>query len=217
MRRVLCFVAMSAVLTGCLARGPGTAVPYPPHVAAIPVTMPATAPAIAQQFIPLPPTGQPGHMGIDVADATGTPVIAAAPGVVTISLYEPAYGNRIVIDHGKDATGRRVQTLYFHLATRQAEVGQRVARGAPIGTLGETGLLSSYPHLHFEYHREVEPGARVRSGNNWWQGMVQEDPNGNWVDGPGRVTCFLGQTAPADKITYPVVCRGSSSPGLNAP
>ena len=64
---------------------------------------------------------------------------------------------------------------------------------------------------------QVEPGARVRSGNNWWQGMVQEDPNGNWVDGPGRVTCFLGQTAPADKITYPVVCRGSSSPGLNAP
>lgn len=193
-------------LTGCLNYDYGTAVPYhpkkTPHFA---VRVPSNAPPIAQQFRPV--EGEAGHMGLDVATTKGTPVIAAAPGVVTQSFSEPAYGERVIIEHGKDATGRRVQTLYFHLDRRMVAEGQSVARGQQIGTLGETGLLSSYPHLHFEYHRETAPGARVRLGRNWWQGIEQLDPNAYWVDGPGRVTCFTGQSAPVDKITYPVVCR----------
>tara|TARA_R100000322_G_scaffold170372_1_gene145443 strand:+ start:7270 stop:7851 length:582 start_codon:yes stop_codon:yes gene_type:complete len=187
--------------------GYGTAVAYLPHVTPkISVTMPSNAPPISQQFMPLTRNGGPGHMGLDVAAATGTPVLAAAPGRVSSSRFEPVYGNRIVVEHGLDATGRKVQTLYFHLDSRAVAVGARVARGQQIGTLGETGLLSSFPHLHFEYHREESPGARVQAGDNWWQGMVQEDPNRNWVGGPGRVACYTGQRAARDKITYPVAC-----------
>lgn len=195
-----------ASLSGCVTGGYGTAVPYPPRVPAIALTLPLTAPPIAQQFRPPTLDGQAGHTGIDLAAPKGTPVIAAAPGRVTSSLYEPVYGNRVVIEHGKDAAGRRVQTLYFHLNSRSVEVGDAVRRGAQIGTLGESGLLASYPHLHFEYHRETAPGARVATGNNWWQGMMAEDPNANWAAGRGRITCHSGQRAPADRITYPVPC-----------
>lgn len=195
-------------LSGCLAYDYGTAVPYHRHTEpAFAVAVPANAPPIAQQFRPPAERGAPGHMGLDVATTKGTPVLAAAPGVVTQSFSEPAYGNRVIIEHGKDSSGRRIQTLYFHLDTRLVSEGQRVARGQQIGTLGETGLLSSYPHLHFEYHRETARGARIRSGKNWWQGIEQRDPNAYWVNGPGRVTCYTGQSAPADKITYPVACR----------
>jgi murein DD-endopeptidase MepM/ murein hydrolase activator NlpD len=200
--------ALALSLAGCVTGGYGTAVEYRPHVEPkIPLSLPANAPPIAQQFMPFTPDGELGHRGIDVAAVTGTPVLAAAPGVVTISLYEPMYGNRVVIEHGKDSAGRRVQTLYFHLEGRMVEVGDTVARGQQIGTLGASGLLSSYPHLHFEYHRETAPGARRRGGTNYWQGMAQEDPHHNWAAGPGRITCYTGQPAQRDRITYPGACR----------
>lgn len=204
--RVMCGMAFG--LTACVQHEYGTAVAYLRHVhPKYEVVMPASAPPISQQFMYEKAGGGPGHRGLDVAAATGTPVLAAAPGRVTISMYEPAYGNRVVIEHGPDDTGRKVQTLYFHLAERDVKVGQRVARGAQIGVVGETGLLSSFPHLHFEYHRESTPGARVKTGNNWWQGIEQQDPNAFWVGGPGQVTCFRGQDALHWKITYPVRCK----------
>ncbi|WP_424943182.1 M23 family metallopeptidase [Aliiroseovarius crassostreae] len=206
MIRLAALIAMVS-LTGCVTGGSGTAASYRPHVDAIPLTMPKGAHPIAQQFMPLSPGGGAGHKGIDIAAPTGTPILAAAPGRVTISLWEPAYGNRVVIEHGVDDQGRRVQTLYFHLETRLVQVGDRVDRGEQIGTLGATGVLASYPHLHFEYHRENAPGARTASGTNWWQGMTQLDPNRFWADGVGRVTCFTGQDEPADKITYPTACH----------
>ncbi|MEC7760713.1 MAG: M23 family metallopeptidase [Pseudomonadota bacterium] len=208
MRRAVISILCLAVLSGCLAHPRGTAAPYRRHVTPVALSMPASAAPIAQQFMALTPEGKPGHPGIDIADTTGTPVIAAAQGRVTISEYEPIYGNRVVIEHGKDRSGRRVQTLYYHLDARIVAAGQTVRRGQQIGTLGETGLLSSYPHLHFEYHRETAPGARTQGGSNWWQGMTQEDPNLNWADGTGRITCYRGQNAPGDRITYPLACGG---------
>ncbi|MBV7379589.1 M23 family metallopeptidase [Maritimibacter dapengensis] len=212
MRLFWALCGMAFGLTACVQHEYGTAVAYLRHVhPKYEVVMPASAPPISQQFMYEKAGGGPGHRGLDVAASAGTPVLAAAPGRVTISMYEPAYGNRVVIEHGPDDTGRKVQTLYFHLDKRQVEIGQMVARGQQIGTLGETGLLSSFPHLHFEYHRETAPGARTKSGNNWWQGIEQLDPNAFWVNGPGRVTCAPVDRAPAHKITYPVVCRRNQS------
>ncbi|MBV7409699.1 M23 family metallopeptidase [Maritimibacter sp. DP1N21-5] len=195
-------------LSGCDRAGFGTAVPYRAHVEPkIAVIMPPDAPSIAQQYMPLTKDGEPGHRGVDVAAVVGTPVLAAADGRVTASFNEPIYGNRIYVEHAPDATGRRVVTAYYHLDRRLVETGATVRRGQKIGTLGESGMLSSYPHLHFEVLRETAPGARTASGLNWWQGMAQEDPNTLWADGIGRVTCFRTATRydPA-RITYPVAC-----------
>ncbi len=82
------------------------------------------------------------HLGVDIAAPAGTPVRAAAPGVV--SLAEPDLffnGGMVAIDHGHG-----VSTLYSHLSAIDVAVGARVARGMRIGAVGDTGRATG-PHL----------------------------------------------------------------------
>ena len=104
--------------------------------------MPANAPSITQQFRAADPYPDPRwgeHFGIDVHAQVGTPVIAAAGGRVIESFWEPAYGNRVLIQHPIDATGIPPTTRYVHLKTRKREKGTTVHRGPPIGYIGTTG------------------------------------------------------------------------------
>lgn len=115
------------------------------------------------------------------------------------SYYEPVYGNRLEISHGRDAKGVYRKTVYMHLKERIAEKGDRVARGEQIGTMGATGLMGMFVHLHFEVHEGSGPGD-----------TVEMDPQLYWVRGPGKVTCFdprIKVPAGQFKTTYPVVCR----------
>lgn len=102
------------------------------------------------------------HTGVDVSTAAGTPVLAAASGVVLLAGYNPGgYGNYVVVGH---AGG--FDTLYGHLAAIAVRTGQTVAAGDPIGAEGSTGN-STGPHLHFEVRRSgqpVDPAAYVRLG-----------------------------------------------------
>ena len=144
----------------------------------IDVVVPANAPYISAQFRD---DGDIQHTGIDIWAKTGTAILAAAPGTVTDSFFEPMYGNRLVIDHGADADGRRIITIYKHLDQRLAEVGDQVARGQQIGTMGSTGILGVMVHLHFETLRRSHK-----------EGPEFEDPQLFWVNGVGQVTCFDG-------------------------
>lgn len=201
---------MAAALTGCLGNSTGQVAHYPFYTSEkVGVALPAGAPSMTQQFYRVQRNGEPGHLGLDIGAATGTPVYAAAAGTVYMSWTEPMYGNRIIIDHGLGPDGRRSFTQYKHLHSRSVTAGTRVRQGQQIGTLGQTGVLSSYPHLHFEVTREAAPGRRTASGSNWWQGMVAEDPNRFWARGPGRPSCarqLRGGQGPLPLI-YPVACR----------
>jgi len=85
------------------------------------------------------------HKGEDIANAIGTPILAADAGkVVTAGWTNVGYGNHIIIDHENG-----YMTLYGHLSQINVVAGQRVARGALIGLMGSTGR-STGPHLHFE-------------------------------------------------------------------
>ncbi len=165
----------------------------------IEIIMPANAPHIPQEFAQHPDARKGlNHNGMDVWGRKGTPILAAAPGRVLKSYYEPGYGNQIFIDHGRDENGAQVVTIYKHLDTRLVEEGQIVARGAQIGTMGETGLMSALVHLDFEV-RKRKPGNSQAF-----------DPHLFWVAGVGRVTCFEpGRNWPDQPFatTYPVVCR----------
>jgi murein DD-endopeptidase MepM/ murein hydrolase activator NlpD len=84
------------------------------------------------------------HTGIDFGASAGTPIQAAADGVVVSAGPLGGYGNATVIDHGNG-----LATLYGHQSSIAVSPGQRVSRGQVIGYVGCTGLCTG-PHLHFE-------------------------------------------------------------------
>jgi murein DD-endopeptidase MepM/ murein hydrolase activator NlpD len=87
------------------------------------------------------------HRGIDVAAATGTPVVASAPGVVSEVGWDGyGYGNYVEITHPDGAV-----TLYGHNDRVLVREGQPVAQGEQISEMGSTGR-STGPHVHFEIH-----------------------------------------------------------------
>lgn len=99
------------------------------------------------------------HPGIDMAAHKGTPVKAAAPGIILESYWNNGYGNCIIIAHNK-----KYKTRYAHLNTRKVKRGQKVKRGELIGTVGDTGLVrksgKDASHLHFEvyaFERHINP------------------------------------------------------------
>lgn len=91
------------------------------------------------------------HMGIDWALPMGTPVFAAADGMVTFAGKDATgYGNCVIIRHG-DGSG----TVYAHLSDIMIANGQYIFAGISVGRSGSTGT-STGPHLHFEYRRKAD-------------------------------------------------------------
>lgn len=95
--------------------------------------------------------GHSMHSGLDIATREGTEVIAPASGVVIFAGEKAAYGNCIVIDHGRDIT-----TLYGHLSAMLVKPGDKLDRGQHIGKVGNTGR-STGPHLHYEVRTNGVP------------------------------------------------------------
>jgi len=84
------------------------------------------------------------HEGLDFMAEEGTPILAAAGGVVVFAARHPQYGNMVEIDHGNDLV-----TRYAHASKILAKVGDVVLRGSKIAEVGSTGR-STGTHLHFE-------------------------------------------------------------------
>jgi len=105
------------------------------------------------------------HAGIDFAAPVGTPIYAAAGGVVASAEVHPEFGNIVRIDHGNG-----LQTLYARTSRILVKAGDIVRRGEEIALVGTTGR-STGPHLHFEVHvngASVNPAkylANLRPGS----------------------------------------------------
>jgi murein DD-endopeptidase MepM/ murein hydrolase activator NlpD len=96
------------------------------------------------------------HEGVDFMAEAGTPVTAAAGGVVVFSDYHPQYGNMIEVDHGNELV-----TRYAHASRRLVRVGDVVLRGTRIAEVGNTGR-STGTHLHFEVRHRGAPQNPAR-------------------------------------------------------
>ena len=83
------------------------------------------------------------HKGIDIGAPTGSNIVAAAGGTVTISTYSYSAGNYVMINHGGG-----VSTVYMHCSKLLVSVGDTVKKGDVIAKVGSTGY-STGPHLHF--------------------------------------------------------------------
>jgi murein DD-endopeptidase MepM/ murein hydrolase activator NlpD len=104
-----------------------------------------------------PFTGQVAmHAGVDFAAPTGTPIYAAAGGVVAVAEKHSVFGNMVTIDHGND-----LETLYAHASRLHVKPGDIVRRGQKIAEVGSTGR-STGPHLHFEVHVKGQPQNPTR-------------------------------------------------------
>ena len=87
------------------------------------------------------------HAGVDFAAPAGTPVLAAADGVVSMLIdYEPGCGVGVVLSHPRF----KRWTAYCHLTRTAVTTGQAVARGDRIGFSGASGNSAGVPHVHLE-------------------------------------------------------------------
>ncbi len=91
------------------------------------------------------------HAGVDFAAPQGTPIYAAADGLVTASGRESGYGNVVRIQHEFG-----FETVYAHNSRNRVRVGERVSRGDHIGDMGATGRVTGV-HLHYEVRLNGKP------------------------------------------------------------
>ncbi len=92
------------------------------------------------------------HAGVDLTAPYGTPVVAAADGIVATSGWLGHYGKRIELLHGRNGLSSR----YAHLADAYVRPGQVIRRGEVIGRVGRSGRVTS-PHLHYEVRYRGTP------------------------------------------------------------
>jgi len=146
-----------------------------------PVTGTITGVYGSQTFL----NGQPRqpHLGVDITAPAGTPIKAAAAGIVTLAKTGPYFtGGTVIIDHGYG-----LSTLYIHLQNIAVRPGDRVTQGQIIGELGATGRATG-PNLHWGLvWREVRLDPALAAGP-----MPQSEPASPATAGAARTI------APAD-------------------
>lgn len=149
------------------------------------------------------------HHGVEFVNASGTPVVAAAPGTVRVAgndwttAYGPSthfYGNLVVVQLDQSYNGQPVFNLYAHLQSVSATVGQHVNIGDLLGLVGYTGVAVG-PHLHFEVRVGQNDYASTRNPELWLKPLLYNDHR--WGVIAGRVVDNEGK--PVDG--YTVVIR----------
>jgi hypothetical protein len=126
---------------------------------------------------------RPTHHGVEFVNEEGTPVLAAAEGIVivagndfqeTYAEYPFYYGNLVVIEHNSPEMDNPIFTLYGHLSEVKAEVGTLVQVGDEIGSVGYTGV-AEWSHLHFEVRVGENLFKNTRNPELWLKPHQNED------------------------------------------
>ncbi len=105
---------------------------------------------LSRSFRPQHDNPKMRHLGVDLAIATGTEVLATADGVVSLAAWDSTFGWTVIVDHAED-----LQTMYGHNDSLLVRQGDNVHYGQSIALSGSTGI-SSAPHLHYEIRRGGE-------------------------------------------------------------
>lgn len=99
------------------------------------------------------------HYGVDVAAPVGTPVIAPATGTVVVAHHDMYYsGGTILLDHGHG-----LMSAFLHMQSVDVKVGQVIAQGEALGTIGATGRATG-PHLDWRmnwFNKRIDPQLLV--------------------------------------------------------
>lgn len=153
------------------------------------------------------------HRGVDIFEEVGSPIIAAADGIVVRAKVDKCWGPTLLIKHGKDRQGRTFYALYGHVKNFAVKKGQKVKRGQKIAEMGNdifTSCGAGFHHLHFQisYNPRKVPVLGWGWANFVRDGFNAPNPHDYWEDGKGKITCFeQGRKYSASGLTYPVPCK----------
>jgi murein DD-endopeptidase MepM/ murein hydrolase activator NlpD len=115
------------------------------------------------------------HTGLDFPAEVGTPIVAAAGGVVVAQEFHPEYGNMVEVDHGNG-----LLTRYAHTSKVMVKKGDLIRRGQKIAEVGTSGR-STGSHLHFEVlvNGIYQDPQKFLTANNAGHGIkvAQAQPN----------------------------------------
>jgi murein DD-endopeptidase MepM/ murein hydrolase activator NlpD len=115
------------------------------------------------------------HRGYDIAAPTGTPVIAPAPGTVTLADPDLYYeGGTVFLDHGHGLV-----SVFMHLSEVDVSAGDEISSGARLGAVGNTGRTTG-PHLHWAVK---------------WRDMTRDDRSGDFYIDPALLLKLDGGKA----------------------
>ena len=144
------------------------------------------------------------HHGIDFENERGTPVLAADAGSVifagadadaTLGPEPGFYGRAVVVRSQRAFLHQPVYVLYGHLETIAVSVGQLLVTGAPLGTVGGSGVAKGGSHLHLEVRVGHDDYRSTRNPELWLR------PYPDWGTLAGRVTDRNGKLLPLANIT----------------
>ncbi len=146
----------------------------------LPMAVPLTS-AFGWRIHPVLGTGRM-HSGTDLGAPTGTPVLAAYAGEVSIADWSGGYGLMVILRHLEGTQESR----YAHLSEVLVKAGQSVQKGEVIGRVGSTGL-STGPHLHFEWRHLTNNGwVAVDAGTHLEYAMANLMRNEQLASVPAR-------------------------------
>jgi murein DD-endopeptidase MepM/ murein hydrolase activator NlpD len=130
---------------------------------------------------------RPTHHGVEFVNAEGTPVFAAAEGLVivagndyqeTFANFPYYYGNLVVVEHHFPGMDVPVFTLYGHLSNVETQIGAYLQAGDQIGAVGYTGV-AEWSHLHFEVRVGGNRFKDTRNPELWLQPHQNENGDRN--------------------------------------
>ncbi len=158
------------------------------------------------------------HNGVELLNSYGTPVLAAAGGVVVLAeddynqvlgLYYNFYGKLVVIEHRPAGYAQPVYTLYGHLAEYQVRPGQEVQAGEQIGLVGMGGAATG-SHLHFEVRYAENDYQASRNPELWLEPLPDENgqPMGALA---GRILDAEGNSLESENIVLERLSDGGST------
>src|SRR3954453_17871892 len=155
---------------------------------------------------------RPGHLhsGLDLAVPMGTPIVAAACGIVTTVESQSGYGNIVCIRHSSTLT-----TCYAHMSRFASHVGQHVHQGQVIGYVGCTGNCTG-PHVHFETRvngTPVDPAPYLSGSRRGKTSHSASAPGGSSSSSAKRGTSGSSGTETASSASGPGAGASGSTKG----